>query len=185
MGTDRLTVSLDEESREALESLTRNTGRSQSELVRRALTFYTANFEAASTDSSQSLEEYYKMLAGGEHVLLDIDFLHCFLAHVKEDGEPTKEFISDTDQVSDYHAEEVVDRFSSLDELLEWLSLCGVLSVRQSTENTYHIVFPPADVRWFMTRFIERSVEKLSFDVDIKPGVAKVLLIEHQPADGD
>ncbi|MGB9987231.1 ribbon-helix-helix protein, CopG family [Salarchaeum japonicum] len=178
MSSDRLTVSLDEDAREALDTITSKTDRSQSELVRRALTFYAANYEAASTDSSEKLEEYYKMLTGGEHVLLDIDFLHCFLDHVQEDGEPMPEFVADADQVSDYHAQEYVDRFDSLDELLEWLSLCGFLTVRRTTENTYHIVFPSADIRWFMTRFIERSVEPLPFDVTINPGVAKVLLVE-------
>lgn len=176
MSSDRLTVSLDEEARAALDDLAGKTDRSQSELVRRALTFYAANYEAASTDSSETLEEYYKMLAGGEHVLLDIDFLHCFLEHVQEDGEPKQGFIEDTDQVSDYHAEEYRDRFDTLEELLEWLSLCGFLTVRRTTENTYHIVFPSADIRWFMTRFIERSVAHLPFDVEMEEGVAKVLL---------
>jgi predicted transcriptional regulator len=178
MSTDRLTISLDGEAREALDDIAEGTDRSQSEIVRRALTFYAANYEAASTDSSETLAEYYKMLAGGEHVLLDIDFLHGFLEHVQEDGEPRPEFIEDADRVSDYHAQEYQDRFDSLAELLEWLSLCGFLTVRRTTENTYHIVFPSADIRWFMTRFIERSVAELPFDVEIEEGVAKVLLTE-------
>lgn len=180
MSTDRLTVSLDDEARGALNKLVEETDRSQSEIVRRALAFYAANYEAADTDSSETLEEYYKMLAGGEHVLLDIDFLHCFLEHVQEDGEPKAEFVEDTDRVSDYHAQEYQDRFNSLDQLLEWLSLCGFLTVRRTTENTYHIVFPSADVRWFMTRFIKRSTATLPFDVELEEGVAKVLLTEKQ-----
>ena len=65
-----------------------------------------------------------------------------------------------------------------LDERRPRLSLCGFLTVRRTTENTYHIVFPSADIRWFMTRFIERSVAGLPFDVEIEEGVAKVLLTE-------
>jgi len=178
MSSDRLTVSLDAEAREALDTISGKSDASQSELVRRALSFYAANFDAASTDRASRLEEYDKMLTGGEHVLLDIDFLHCFLDHVTENGDPTDEFVEAIDRVSDYHGEEFADRFSDLGELLEWLSLCGFLTVRRTTEDTYQVVFPSADIRWFMTRFIERSTEYTEFDVTVKPGVAKLLLVE-------
>lgn len=178
MSSDRLTVSLDAEAREALDAVSRRSDSSQSELVRRALAFYAANYEAASTDHSVDLEEYYKMLTGGEHVLLDVDFLHCFLDHVTEDGEPTEAFLDDVDRVSDYHAAEFAERFDSLDGFVEWLSLCGFLTVRRSTADTYHVVFPSENVRWFMTRFIERCVDRMDFDVTVKPGVAKALLVE-------
>ncbi len=49
--TDRVTVSLDSESRAALDALLEETGEGQSAVIRRALTFYAANVEAASTDA--------------------------------------------------------------------------------------------------------------------------------------
>ena len=178
MPGDRVTVSLDEDAKSALEGLIEQTDESRSEMIREAIAFYAANFDAASTDRASRLEEYDKMLTGGEHVLLDIDFLHCFLDHVTENGDPTDEFVEAIDRVSDYHGEEFADRFSDLGELLEWLSLCGFLTVRRTTEDTYQVVFPSADIRWFMTRFIERSTEYTEFDVTVKPGVAKLLLVE-------
>ncbi|WP_435332882.1 ribbon-helix-helix protein, CopG family [Haloarchaeobius sp. TZWWS8] len=180
MSTDRVTVSLDEDARAALEDLTSRTGRGQSELVRRALTFYAANFQAATTDASEKLEDYHKMLTGGEHVLLDVDFLHCFLDYVSDgEGDPDPEFLDRADAVSDYHAREYDGEFASLDEVLEWLSLCGFLSVRRSDENRYHVVFPSEEIRWFMTRFIERSVVDLPFDIDIEEGFTKVMITEY------
>lgn len=179
MSTDRVTVSLDEDARGALEDLTEKTGQGQSEVVREALIFYAANFQAASADSSEQLEDYHKMLSGGEHVLLDVDFLHCFLDYVSDDeGNPDPEFLEMADAVSDYHASEYVNEFDSLDELLEWLSLCGFLSVRRSDENRYHVVFPSEQIRWFMTRFVERSTVDLPFDIEIEEGLTKVMMTE-------
>nr|WP_049918624.1 ribbon-helix-helix protein, CopG family [Haloferax larsenii] len=179
MSHDRVTVSLDADARTALEDLTSRTGVGQSEMVRRALAFYAANFQAATTDTSANLQDYHEMLSGGEHVLLDIDFLHCFLDFVEgEDGKPDPEFLEGADQVSDYHAHEYDGEFDSLGELLEWLSLCGFLTVRRSEENTYHVVYPSEQLRWFMTRFIERSVVNLPFTVDIEEGLTKVLMTE-------
>lgn len=180
MSNDRVTVSLDEDARGALEDLTDKTGQGQSELVRRALTFYAANFQAANAESSEQLENYHKMLSGGEHVLLDVDFLHCFLHYVSnDDGDPDSEFLEMADEVSDYHAREYVGEFESLDELLEWLSLCGFLTVRRSDENRYHVVFPSEQIRWFMTRFVERSTANLPFDIELEEGLTKVMMTEH------
>lgn len=180
MTNERITASLDEDAAEALEDLTSRTGHGQSELVRKALRFYAANYQAATTDAGTKLEDYHEMLSGGEHVLLDVDFLHCFLDYVAdEDGNPDPAFLEQADKVSDYHAREYQGEFETLDQLLEWLSLCGFLSVRRSDANRYHVVFPSEQIRWFMTRFIERSVAGLPFDIEIEEGLTKVLVTEH------
>jgi hypothetical protein len=186
MTSDRVTVSLDEDAKEALGDLTERTGHGQSELFRRALTFYAANYQAATTDAGTKLGDYHKMLSGGEHVLLDVDFLHCFLEYVTDgDGNPDPEFLESADHVSDYHAREYDGEFETLDGLLEWLSLCGFLSVRRSDENRYHVVFPSDQIRWFMTRFIKRSAVDLPFDIDIEEGLTKVLITVHDSVNGD
>jgi len=179
--SNRVTVSLDDDARTALEDLTQKTGQGQSEVVRRSLTFYAANFQAANAESSEKLQKYHKMLSGGEHVLLDVDFLHCFLNSVSNsDGNPDEDFLQMADEVSDYHAREYDGEFESLDELLEWLSLCGFLSVRRSDENRYHVVFPSEQIRWFMTRFVERSTANLPFDIEIEEGLTKVMMTERR-----
>ncbi|ELY54248.1 ribbon-helix-helix protein, CopG family [Natronolimnohabitans innermongolicus] len=176
--TQRVTVSLDDDSSAALETLVAETGNGQSETVRRALTFYAANFEAASGRPSDNLEQYYQMLTSGEHVLLDVDFLHAFLEHCYAGGDPDPEFVAAADQVSDYHAREYARRFESVGDVLEWLSFCGFLEVRREAGDTYHIVFPSKAIRWFMTRFIERSTVDMPADIEIEQGVSKVIVTE-------
>lgn len=181
MPTERVTVSLDEDTAAALLDLTDRTGEGQSEVIRRAITFYAANFDAATADAGPNLADYHRMLSGGEHVLLDIDFLHCFLDYVTdEDGEPDPSFVEAADVVSDYHAREYAGRFDGVGELLEWLSFCGFLTVRATTGDTYHVVFPSAELRWFMTRFIRRSARDLPFDIEVEESVSKVLVTEHR-----
>ena len=176
--TERVTVSLDEDSHAALETLLSETDHGQSELVRRALTFYAANFEAASGRPSDNLEQYYRMLTSGEHVLLDVDFLHAFLEHCYDGGDPDPEFVAAADRVSDYHAREYAERFESVGEVLEWLSFCGFLEVRREEGDVYHIVFPSEAIRWFMTRFLERSTVDMPTEIEIEQGVSKVIVTE-------
>lgn len=179
MAGDRLTVSLDEQSREALDELVELTGEGQSETVRRAIHFYATNFQVANSETDVDLVQYHRMLSGGEHVLLDIDFLHGLLDNVElENGEPSPEFQEVIDQVAEFHADEYRTRFTSLADILDWLSFCGFLTARKADDDTYHVVFPTEKVKWFMTRFIQRSTEKLEFEVEVSEGVSKVLISE-------
>lgn len=173
---DRITVSLDEDAQEALEQLVGRTGKSNSELVRQAISFYAANQQVASSDVSLDLEEYHEMLASGEHALLDIDFLHTLLKYSPDEGERAEAFTRDLDRVAEYHAAEYAERFQNLEEVLDWFSMCGFLTVRESTDNTYHVVFPTEDVKRFMLRFLRQSTAELPFDLEIEEGVSKVLL---------
>lgn len=176
MAQQRVTVSLDTDTEAALNDLVDRLDAGQSEVVRQALTFYAANFEAAmSTRSEENLADYHKMLSGGEHVLLDVDFLHCFLDQI-DTKSPDEEFVEAIDRVSEYHAHEYAERFDDVSELLDWLSLCGFLTVRNAEGDTYHVVFPSESMRWFMTRFIRRSITEAPFEVDVEEGVSKVLV---------
>ena len=179
MAGDRLTVSLDEESREALDDLVSRTENGQSETVRRAIIFYAANFQVANSEGDIDLERYYRMLSGGEHVLLDVDFLHGLLDHVEfDDGEPNPEFQQVINRVAEFHAEEYRTRFHSLQGMLDWFSFCGFLTARKAESETYHVVFPTEKVKWFMMEFIKRSTAKLDFEVEVSEGVSKVLITE-------
>lgn len=183
MPQERVTVSLDADAKAALDDLVDRTGAAQSEVVRRALAFYATNFEAATASGcggGENLAEYHRMLAGGEHVLLDVDFFHAFLDNVDIE-DPDEAFIETVDRVSEYHAHEYADRFDDVGELLDWLALCGFLTVRRAEGETYHVVFPSETMRWFMMRFIRTSTSEVAFDVDVEESVSKVLVRERRP----
>lgn len=180
MPQERVTVSLDADAKVALDDLIDRTEASQSEVVRRALTFYAANFEAETpAGSAENLADYHEMLSGGEHVLMDVDFLHAFLDNIDRD-EPDEAFIEAVDRVSRYHAHEYAERFDDVGELLNWLALCGFLTVRDAEGDTYHVVFPSESTRWFMTRFIRKSTTEVDFDVQVEESVSKVLVTQQE-----
>lgn len=176
MPGDRVTVSLNEDAKSALKQLTEQTEESRSEIIRRAVSFYAANFESAKASDSDDLQTYYQMLTTGEHVLLDVDLLHAFLTQVDEGNQRDSEFLETVDRVAHYHSQEYAERFDSLGEVLDWLSFCGFLTVRKTEGDIYHVVFPSESLRWFMMRFIQGSVEDLPFELEIEESVSKVLL---------
>lgn len=180
---NRITASIDEEDCERINNLVDRSDMTQSEVVRQAIRFYDANYEAASANQTYNLNQYYQMLSTGEHVLLDIDFLHCFLNYIYDGGCADEAFLAMADRVSDYHCQEYQDRFSDLGDVLTWLSVSGFLTVRTEFENSYYIVFPSESVRWFMCRFIDRSTAELPFDIEIDAGISKAILTERSNGD--
>jgi predicted transcriptional regulator len=178
MPSDRVTVSLDEDTKNTLEGLTDRSEESRSELIREAIAFYAANFDSANASDSDHLQTYYEMLSTGEHVLLAIDLLHALLSRVEDPGDRNDEFLETIDQVAHYHAREYAERFDSLEDVLEWLSLCGFLTVRRADQGSFHVVFPSESLRWLMVRFIRGSVVELPFEIEIEESVSKVLLTE-------
>jgi len=178
MPTDRVTVSLDEDTKSTLEGLTDQTEQSRSKLIREAIAFYGANFESANASDSDHLQTYYEMLSTGEHVLLDIDLLHALLGQVDCPENRNDDFLDMLDQVAQFHAQEYAERFNSLEGVLDWLSLCGFLTVRRAEGGSFHVVFPSESLRWFMIRFIRGSVADLPFEIKIEESVSKVLITE-------
>ncbi len=176
MPSDRVTVSLDEDTKSTLESLTDQTEQSRSKLIREAIAFYGANFDSANASDSDHLQTYYEMLSTGEHVLLDIDLLHALLSQVDGSEDRDNEFLDMVDQVAQYHAQEYAERFNSLEDVLDWLSLCGFLTVRRAEGGSFHVVFPSESLRWFMIRFIRGSVADFPFEIMVEESVSKVLI---------
>jgi len=177
--TNRITVSLDESASTALESLVEETGKSRSEIVRNSVEFYAENLRIATGGKYDNLEAYHQMLSKGGHVLLDVDFLHAMLNYVtEEDGEFPVEFWEFVDPVASFHATEFGKRFDDIQGLLNWLALCGFLTIQEANEDTFQVVFPSKEVRLFMMRFIEKSSTELPHDIEVEEGVSKVIVKE-------
>lgn len=112
---ERITISLDDNTKQALERLRERTSVNQSELVRHAIQFYEANLDVTENEDSDSLWRYSRALSAQDHVLLDRDFFHLFLRHVPN----SEEFKSVIEQIASYHVPEYNEEFESPIDLLE------------------------------------------------------------------
>lgn len=170
---DRITISLDAESREALEELRDRTSANQSELVRHAIQFYEANLDVSENDDSDSLWRYSHALSAQGHVLLDRDFFHLFLRHVPD----TDAFEADIEQIASYHVPEYDEEFSSPKELLQWLAFCGFLEFKQVGDKSVQLIFHNEDVKDVFGLFTVAAIEGIGHDVTIvRTGITKLVL---------
>lgn len=170
---DRITISLDTESEQALEALRHQTSTNQSELVRHAIQFYEANIEVSEDDDADMLWRYSYALSAQDHVLLDRDFFHLFLRHVPD----SDSFKSNIEQIASYHVPEYNEEFESPKKLLNWLAFCGFLEYKQLNDQTIQIIFHNKNTKNFMGPFTVTAIEGIGYDVSVaSTGISKIVL---------
>lgn len=174
--SSRVTVSLDEHTRSALEKLVDETGNSKSEIVRDALKFYETNIGVVSEGDQKDLWKYNKALASQDHVLLDRDFMHLFLSTLA-DHDALEDFLDEAAQVATYHVPEYHEEFSSIPELFDWLEFCGFLQYRRIDDERVQLIFHDRHIKEAMAAFTVNVLEGLGYDVTVdRDGVTKVVL---------
>lgn len=172
----RVTVSMDERARSALDSLVEETGDSKSEVVRDALQFYEANRSIATDGDDKDLRKYNKALASQDHVLLDRDFMHLFLSTLA-DHDALEDFLAETPQVAAYHVPEYREDFDSIIDLLDWLEFCGFLQYRRIDDEAVQLIFHNRHIKEVMSRFTVNVIEGLDYEVTVsRDGITKVVL---------
>ncbi len=116
-------VALDDEAFEILKEL-RKHFKSTSEAIREALKFYYSNREFE--NSKDKLITYIEMLAGGEHVILDVDHWVTFLNFIETHPESDK-FWKLHSEIAKAHAEEFKDQ--NVECIIERLHNCNLFTL--------------------------------------------------------
>lgn len=172
----RVTVSLDEHTRSALEELAGETGNSKSEIVREALKFYEANIGVASDGEQKDLWKYDKALTSQDHILLDRDFMHLFLTTLAE-NDSLDSFLDEARHVAAYHVPEYREDFNSITQFFDWLEFCGFLKHRRIDDNRTQLIFHNRYIKEVIAEFAVNVLEEMEYDVTIdRDGVTKVVL---------
>lgn len=166
----RITIALDEDTSKLFDTLKAETKLSQSELLRKALRFYSENKEALDSPKAKKIKTYLDMLGEGEHIILDVDHWLFFMKLAEGD----KDFWEAHKRIAQSHAEQFNSKKMTAKELLERLESCNFYKLGRASENEYTLVLgSPANKRFIKT-FLEEVAPKLGFRLEIKEDIAKL-----------
>lgn len=169
--TDRITVSLDDETVEAIERLREESDTNRSELVRRAIRYYDQNHTVGDRGRSDQRRQLVEAFDRRDHVLLDRDFFQLFLHSSQRDDS----FRAEVERIASYHAAEYAERFDSATTVLDWLTVCGFLDYRRTTATTVQLLFRDEAERDVMGTFTVSVLEALGYDVTVvETGITKL-----------
>jgi hypothetical protein len=173
MNPTRITVAFDPPTATLLEKISKETGASQSEIMRRALRFYHENRAIEDAVTRKKLYTYMDLLLSGEHIILDVDHWLLFLKIVE--SSPEKElFWNEHRDVAKSHTEQLKTKVHTVEELLARLETCNFFRVTKNSENDFTLVLGSELPKEFVKIFLEEYFAGMGVKASIKENLAKL-----------
>src|SRR4030042_1846718 len=169
----RVTVAFDKITAELLEKMSTEGGVSQSEIMRRALKFYSENKALDDLANKRKAHSYLDMLLSGEHVIVDVDHWLMFLRLIE--SSPLKEqFWKEHRELARTHWEQLKTKVHSTEDMLSRLEACNFYRLIRNAPNDFTLVLVSEISKDFIRIFLEEYFAALGVKVEIKENLTKL-----------
>ena len=173
MSPTRITVAFDSLTANLLEKISKEAELSQSEIMRRALRFYSDNRILENAETRKKIYTYMDLLLNGEHVILDVDHWLLFLKLV-ETCPSAEKFWEEHRNVARSHREQLKTKVRTAEELLMRLEACNFFRVTKDSDNNFTMVLGSELPKRFVKIFLEEYFAGMGANVEIKENLAKI-----------
>jgi len=169
----RITVAFDKTTADLLEKISTESEVSQSEVMRRALRFYSENKVLEDPANKKKIHGYMDMLLSGEHVILDVDHWLMFLSLIASSPEKEK-FWNEHKEVARAHWEQLKTKVHSPEEMLTRLEICNFYRLTKNAPNDYTLVLVSETSKDFIKIFLEEYFAAMGVKAEIKENLTKL-----------
>jgi glycosidase len=173
MNPTRITVAFDKTTAQLLEKMSTDAQASQSEIMRRAIKFYSQNKDFEDPAVTKKIHAYMDMMLTGEHVIVDIDHWLMFLHLISSSPEKEK-FWSEHKQVARAHWEQLKTKVHSPEELLERLEACNFFRLTKNGSKDFTLVLVSELSKDFIRIFLEEYFAAMGVKAEIKENLTKL-----------
>ena len=169
----RITVAFDQSTANLLEKISTEIELSQSEIMRRAIKFYSENKALTDPVVRKKAYAYMDLLLGGEHVILDVDHWLLFLRLIESSPDQEK-FWAEHREVARAHKEQLKSKVLSAEDLLSRLEVCNFYRLIKSSEREFTLVFGSELPKKFVRVFLEEFFSAMGIKVEVKENLTKL-----------
>jgi len=169
----RVTVAFDQPTANLLEKISAETDLSQSEIMRRALKFYSDNQPLTDPATRKKTLSYMDLLLEGEHVILDVDHWLLFLQLLESSPDQEKFWIK-TKEVARAHKEQLQHKVHSAEDLLTRLETCNFYKLIKNSNKEFTLIFGSELPKKFVRVFIEEFFSAMGIKAEIKENLLKI-----------
>ena len=169
----RITVAFDKTTADLLEKISSESQVSQSEIMRRAIKFYSENKALEDPVIKKKIYAYMDMLLTGEHIILDVDHWLMFLSLIASSPEKEK-FWVEHKEVARAHWEQLKTKVHSPEEMLYRLEVCNFYRLTKNAPNDYTLVLASEVSKDFIRIFLEEYFAAMGVKAEIKENLAKL-----------
>jgi hypothetical protein len=172
----RVTVAFDKLTADLLEKLSTDGDVSQSEIMRRALKFYSENKALEEAATKKKVHSYMDMLLSGEHVIIDVDHWLMFLRLIE--SSPGKEqFWKEHRDLARTHWEQLKSKVHFTEDMLVRLEACNFYRLIKNGPNDFTLVLISEISKEFIKIFLEEYFSAMGAKVEIKENLTKLRVI--------
>ena len=178
---NRITIALDDQTKQILDELNNHSENSRSETIRKAIKFYhkfKKVFEKKSNGVASKVNTYLELLSHGEHIILDVDHYLTFLKFIE--NSPNKEDFDDLNKsIGRAHAEEFSQDLdiTTVEKVVERLEACNFFKIVKDSSSRYTLLLGSDIQKNFIKTFLEEVLEGMGFKVSIKEGFSKLKIM--------
>jgi len=169
----RITVAFDQLTASLLAKISKETDLSQSEIMRRALRFYSDNKALTDLATRKKAYAYMDLLLNGEHVILDLDHWLLFLRLIESSPDKEK-FWAEHREVARSHKEQLKSKVHSAEELLTRLEYCNFFRMTRNSDMDFTLIFGSELPKKFVRVFLEEYFSAMRVKTEIKENLTKL-----------
>ncbi len=173
--TERLSISIDENSKRKLDSLKRQ-NISTSECIRHLIDIGYTLFKESEVDY-ETLSIWVKLLAKREHVIMDMEYLRLIFSELERIQK--EDFWKKIREIAASHAIEFKVRgFNSVEDILKFMEKSNWFEFKKISEGVFSLIPIDFATKNFIKVSFEEIFSKLSLPVKIKEGFGKLMIID-------
>ncbi len=169
----RITVAFDKPTADLLEKISTETNVSQSEIMRRALKFYSENKTLEDPTIKRKIHSYQDMLLSGEHVIVDVDHWLMFLRLIESSPEK-EQFWKEHRELARAHWEQLKGKVHTTEDMLTRLEACNFYRLIKNAPNDFTLVLVSEVSKAFIRIFLEEYFAAMGVKVEIKENLTKL-----------
>jgi hypothetical protein len=169
----RITVAFDKSTADLLEKISAEANVSQSEIMRRALKFYSENKTLEDPATKKKIHNYLDMLLTGEHVIVDVDHWLMFLRLI-ENSPQKEQFWKEHKELAKAHWEQLRGKVHSTEDMLTRLEACNFYRLTKNAPNDFTLVLVSEISKDFIRIFLEEYFAAMGVKVEIKENLTKL-----------
>jgi hypothetical protein len=172
----RITVAFDKPTADLLEKISTEADASQSEIMRRALKFYSENKAQEDPTVKRKIHSYMDMLLSGEHVIVDVDHWLMFLRLIESSPDKEK-FWKEHRELARAHWEQLKGKVHTTEDMLSRLENCNFYRLIKNGPNDFTLVLVSEVSKDFIRIFLEEYFAAMGVKVEIKENLTKLRVI--------
>lgn len=169
----RVTIAFSNGDDALLKKLSREANVSTSELVRRAIKFYSEYQEVVEGNLDRKVRTYLDMLPSGEHLIVDIEHWILFMKMV-ETLPPDDKFWDSCVRIARDHAEQFHGKITDPQTVLERLEDCNFFRLQKESEREFTLVLSSEVSRRFVEFIMRQLLSAMGFKADLKSNLSKI-----------